>query len=194
MPTGIYDRYQGANDGVDAEHRRCSKCRVIQTLDRFSPDRRNKTFGLQSICKVCRKAQSAQWRENNPEEHKRRTRENYLKHRHQRAKSGLEWKRRNTKRVRGYMLKERYGLTNEEFVAMVASQGNACAICTKPFGGGKKAPHTDHDHLTGLVRGILCAGCNLGLGYVEKPGYLRAAYAYLAAHAMAAHRRGDSAA
>lgn len=41
--------------------------------------------------------------------------------------------------------------------------GGRCEICgTADF--GRQTPHLDHDHSTGLVRGILCARCNTGLG------------------------------
>lgn len=60
-------------------------------------------------------------------------------------------------------LKKRYGLTYEEYVGMIESQGGRCAIC-KTTDWGKKEPHVDHDHGTGLVRGILCNRCNAAAG------------------------------
>jgi len=40
-------------------------------------------------------------------------------------------------------------------------QDGRCAIC----GSSPKALVTDHDHLTGLVRGLLCQSCNTAEGY-----------------------------
>lgn len=43
-----------------------------------------------------------------------------------------------------------------------------------------KVANIDHDHKTGKVRGILCQGCNLGLGgFRDNPGYLLSALSYL---------------
>jgi len=66
-------------------------------------------------------------------------------------------------RRRSY-LKMKYGVTEEQVVALRKYQGNKCAICLKPF---TKTPCLDHDHETKTLRGLLCAACNLGLGKFE---------------------------
>lgn len=71
----------------------------------------------------------------------------------------------------------RYGLEPGQFDAMVAAQQNCCAICSRDMGEGCKR-HIDHDHATGRVRGLLCAGCNSALGRIERFGLERFA-AYL---------------
>lgn len=53
----------------------------------------------------------------------------------------------------------RYGLTERELAALIGAQGGRCVICL-----AGPAEHVDHDHTTGAVRGILCSGCNTGLG------------------------------
>ena len=58
-----------------------------------------------------------------------------------------------------------YGITYEEYLAMLAAQGGACAICKG--GNGKRAMNVDHDHATGTVRGLLCDRCNPMLGYAR---------------------------
>jgi Recombination endonuclease VII len=60
---------------------------------------------------------------------------------------------------RTYHLKRRYGLSAEDVDAMVEAQGGLCAVC-----GVRPPEHVDHDHVTGAVRGVLCSGCNQGLG------------------------------
>jgi hypothetical protein len=42
-------------------------------------------------------------------------------------------------------------------------QGGRCKICLRQLGSSKSA-HLDHCHSSGKVRGLLCFGCNCGLG------------------------------
>lgn len=80
-----------------------------------------------------------------------------------------------------------YGLKTKGFsIALCAdiaeSQGGACAICATIFSElPTYAVHADHDHFTGLPRGLLCSGCNVGLGsFRDDPDRLKAAIEYLA--------------
>lgn len=73
-----------------------------------------------------------------------------------------------------------YGLTPEDYDALLAKQDRACAICREPCRTGD-ALVVDHDHDTGAVRGLLCRTCNLALGYLrDDPDLIAAAAAYLA--------------
>lgn len=63
---------------------------------------------------------------------------------------------------------------------MLADQAGVCAICAKPP-GGKLPLNVDHDHKSGLVRGLLCWKCNHRLlgGSGDDPVLFRAAAEYL---------------
>jgi hypothetical protein len=74
-------------------------------------------------------------------------------------------------------LKYKFGITVEQFNAMLAAQDGKCAICRDHF---KARPAVDHDHDTGVVRGLLCLECNTRLAFVEKYG--QEALTYLAKH------------
>jgi len=74
-----------------------------------------------------------------------------------------------------YMYRWHYGIGLEEVQRMIAAQGGRCAICLRSV-----KLQLDHDHETGLVRGMLCSDCNNGLGrFRDVPTYLRRAAAYL---------------
>ncbi|MFC4909465.1 endonuclease VII domain-containing protein [Actinomadura gamaensis] len=66
---------------------------------------------------------------------------------------------RNHGSARNYRLKLRYGITEQQADRLLAAQGGMCVICLRA-----PASHVDHDHDTGLVRGMLCFKCNNGLG------------------------------
>jgi hypothetical protein len=73
-------------------------------------------------------------------------------------------------------------LTHIEYKEMLWQQDNACAICKQSFFDGDKTVtvHIDHDHATGAVRGLLCRGCNHGLGnFKDDPERLTNAISYL---------------
>jgi hypothetical protein len=76
---------------------------------------------------------------------------------------------KNKERITKQMLvshrRRTYGITEEQYDAMILSQDNVCAICNKP---SHKTLHIDHDHVTGRVRGLLCSGCNTGIGFFKE--------------------------
>ncbi len=78
----------------------------------------------------------------------------------------------------------RYGITEAELQALWVSQGHACGICNSPLETFLSG-HIDHDHSNGRVRGILCDGCNVGLGmFGEDPQRLVRAAEYVTKNRM----------
>lgn len=70
------------------------------------------------------------------------------------------------------------GVTDEEYVLMLAAQGGGCAICTNT--PKTRRLDVDHDHKTGAIRGLLCHTCNRGLAYFrDDPDRLRFAAYYI---------------
>ena len=81
---------------------------------------------------------------------------------------------------RGWMLNRLYGISTDEYDAMLAEQGGLCAICRGPQTSISPNLCVDHCHDTGKVRGLLCNGCNGGLGLLkDSPELLRNAIDYL---------------
>lgn len=56
-----------------------------------------------------------------------------------------------------------YGMSVSRYREILADQGGVCAIC------GLKADAlvVDHDHDTGVIRGLLCHKCNSALGHLQ---------------------------
>ena len=57
------------------------------------------------------------------------------------------------------------GITLEQRRALFEAQGKSCAICG--ISGDGIMWDTDHDHVTGKFRGVLCKPCNRMLGHCK---------------------------
>lgn len=63
-------------------------------------------------------------------------------------------------------IRARYGISIEEFNALLVKQNFRCAICcVQPT---KSRLSVDHDHKTGKIRGLLCHDCNRSLATLER--------------------------
>lgn len=86
-----------------------------------------------------------------------------------------QYRASHPEQVRGWKL-GRYGITKADFDSLMLAQGGLCPICRDPL----TAPHVDHDHRTGAVRGILCMSCNVALGHLgDDVGRVSRAVEYL---------------
>jgi Recombination endonuclease VII len=88
-------------------------------------------------------------------------------------------RRKNRRSKRGsrrhYRLTGRYGIGEDDVRRLVERQGGLCLICRNA-----RATVVDHDHVTLVVRGILCGDCNTGMGQLrDDPWVLRRAVEYL---------------
>lgn len=74
-----------------------------------------------------------------------------------------------------------YDFKLEDYEALLVAQGYRCAICGTERGNGRgHRLNVDHDHGTGMIRGLLCSKCNSAIGYfADSPKRLRKAAAYL---------------
>jgi hypothetical protein len=80
--------------------------------------------------------------------------------------------------VRG--LKRNYNITKETYLALLDKQKKSCAACGEHESNFKRRLHVDHDHKTGLIRGLLCTRCNPLIGMAkEDPNRMILAAAYL---------------
>jgi hypothetical protein len=90
---------------------------------------------------------------------------------------GRRWWAKNKDKGREYELRRLYGITPEQYEAMLSEQGGTCKICN---GKGRRRLAVDHCHSTGAVRGLLCGSCNKALGLMkDDPDRLKAAIKYL---------------
>lgn len=153
----------------------CNRCGTSKPLNAFYVDRSCRD-GKQGSCKQCLNAQRlVQYHEHHDSEMARARR----------------WRSDNPNKVREYSrryykknpyepwLRNRYGLTGDDYARLYEAQNSGCAICGADHEPTRRLS-VDHDHDTGVVRGLLCSGCNAGLGGLQdNPDLLIKAAVYL---------------
>jgi len=96
--------------------------------------------------------------------------ENAKKH----AERSKQYRLLHPDRRRNVILKNKYGITLEQFNEILMTQNGVCACCKKPEtkinNQTKKVQplSVDHCHETGKVRGLLCDVCNTTLGKIKE--------------------------
>lgn len=129
---------------MTADSKRCSRCGEVKPGSEFYVHKSGRHSGqLLSRCKPCGIASSRQW--------------------------NIDNKERTARKMRDYWLRRKYGITRQDYDDRLEFQGGQCAICGTDNPGGPDGQTfcVDHDHVTGLVRGLLCGPCNLVLGAVN---------------------------
>ena len=142
----------------------CTGCKVIKDTSNFSLDKRSPD-GLQYKCKQCQKI----WRNLNKEK---------------RSKQSKQYREENKesikKVIRKWRMQTTFGLSIEEYDALLQSQNNCCASCGVHMSTQKRNLAVDHCHSTGKIRGLLCTNCNIGLGmFKDDVNLLQKAIEYL---------------
>ena len=133
-------------------YKKCSKCLVIKPLDHFWKNSRGGKHGKHSVCSECMK---------------------------------IGYRIRYSKVDQFHIKYRMYGIDKETLLDTLSAQDNKCFICYTDISFYKhdnsaSAACIDHDHNTGIVRGILCNNCNRGLGlFRDKPENLRKAANYI---------------
>jgi hypothetical protein len=79
----------------------------------------------------------------------------------------LEYRTRSNKKWLNAYRRRKYGITDDQYIQILESQDGLCKICKRPPKQGQILC-IDHNHSTGVNRGLLCRGCNSHMGYFEK--------------------------
>jgi ferric-dicitrate binding protein FerR (iron transport regulator) len=126
-----------------------------------------------------RKEAIGAWREGNAE-HVRAYKRNWERtHRAQKALADHAQYDKDPLRGWARTLASKYGPEAvSAYHRLLREQDGKCAICR--VSESRRKLDLDHDHATGMVRGLLCNSCNLGLGkFGDDPVRLEAAAEYL---------------
>ena len=143
--------------------KQCSKCKEFKDESEFHK-RKGRPNGS-SGCKICKNKSSQKWGTNHKRIRDRReysrmyceANPNYHKNYHETHKDELKNK----------LLQRLYGITLEKYNKLFETQSGCCAICGRHQSELKISLHIDHDHKTGMIRGLLCNRCNPLIGFAD---------------------------
>ena len=147
--------------------KQCSICREKKELNEF-PFQNKKLNKIMSACKVCKSIIQKDKRKKLGEIQKEKDRILYQKNKEHRVNYAREYRVKYPERTRATNLKQKYGITQNDYDKTLNIQNNKCAICERDMNEYGKIFCVDHNHTTGKVRGLLCDPCNYGLGFYEK--------------------------
>ncbi len=145
----------------------CPRCQQTFPLAAFSKSKRN-VSGYQSYCKACMYERLKEW--------------SALPGKKAHLAARLrEQRAKDPERFRDYDLRSTRGVPPGTYQRMYEEQQGKCAICqTSKLQAGKYRLHLDHCHETGIIRGLLCHNCNVGIGNLRHDEkIIRAAIDYL---------------
>jgi hypothetical protein len=163
--------------------KQCTKC----LKEKQSTDFYSKRGKPRSICKSCEAEARKVYRKEHGDQMRTRERQYYaasptmkankrkhiqahkeqkrltdaLYHRNNKGKRAAYRKSRQEIERERY-LKRKYGIDLEKYNQLLEEQFGLCAICLE-----EKPLHVDHDHKTGIVRGLLCSNCNTAVGLLK---------------------------
>lgn len=149
----------------------CSKCKEDKLEEEFIVDTRWRR-GRGYLCSLCRKQYGKEYYQRNKDKIKNRSSEWVKDNPDQHRLNGQRFRDCNPEYETNKALKKRYGITLEEYNSFFERQGGVCAICGNPetakdYSGEVRKLSLDHDHATGVVRGLLCNNCNAGIGMLQ---------------------------
>lgn len=102
------------------------------------------------------------------------------RHADKRRASRQRWMEKHPEYFTERHYRARYKISKQEFDGLLAAQENQCAICERTEPKGRNW-HLDHCHDSGLIRGVLCHSCNVGIGLLgDTDEAVLRAYTYLA--------------
>lgn len=161
----------------------CSLCKGVKEKEDFHKKTRSKD-GLSPNCKECEKTRKStadaikqraeRYKKNkkhiiavNAEFRKKNWKKYQVKHKEYYQKNKAKWLEAGWKQ-KGILNEEGKFFTLEDFKRILASQDNVCKICNGDGKNHGKGLTVDHDHKTGIVRGILCGFCNTAIAYLQE--------------------------
>lgn len=138
---------------------RCSTCHEEKAVGAFTPSVVARGCG---VCRKCKQIAKLDYLRRNRTKVNAANRARRMRRGEAARAVARTHYRDNREKYRGYNL-GKYGITAADYDALIALQGGGCACCGAKANRDGKRLAVDHDHDTGVVRGILCSNCNRGV-------------------------------
>lgn len=110
--------------------------------------------------------QQREHRKNNPKKYKKYYNNRRKKHLEEDRAARRAYNKSHPEKHRGRQYKKKYGISLQEYNSLLISQGGVCKSCGSP--PSRRNLDIDHDHSTGMIRGLLCSNCNTALGLLKE--------------------------
>src|SRR5699024_1004206 len=132
-------------------------------VSEFGKNATNKD-GLGYYCRQCISREAKAWYKKNKEAKS----EYYVANKDRFKKNAIAWNEKNP----GYHRRNKYNISQEEYLELLNAQGGVCAICGETNKNGRTLA-VDHNHnccpgektCGDCIRQLLCSSCNSGLGF-----------------------------
>lgn len=146
---------------------------------KFCPIHPDKAVFARGLCKNCYNKWLIEHNPKYAENQKKNCRQWSVANKERKKEVDKKWVAKQDENYHRVRRLRFYGLTLDDYNFMLNRQNGVCAICGRPPKEGKPL-HIDHDHKTGMIRGLLCFRCNFGLSYFgEDEIKLKKAFEYL---------------
>jgi len=157
--------------------KRCKKCGELKAYAEFHRASAMRD-GYRSECKTCHQAQQKRWYRANREAVIAKVKRWQQENKDVVNARNKAYREANPLAMRQYHLRRTFGIEITDYERLLERQGGGCAICGRP--PKKTSLHVDHDHESGVMRGLLCVGCNNALGqFRDSTDLLARASSYL---------------
>lgn len=136
---------------TDPTMKKCRNCATLKKLTDFYRNKANAN-GHSTQCKTCF---ANYWR-------KIKVLPEFQSKRRERRKKYKATPRAKDSNWASY-LNSQHGISVEQYIEIFTTQGGVCAICQQLPNNSRLV--VDHDHHTGIIRGLLCRRHNAGMGF-----------------------------
>ena len=158
----------------EVESKECSVCKKALPLFEFRKRKSTNKDATYAACKACSSKYVVAYNKKHPEKRKIWSKRYRDKHKDKASAASKAWLKAHPEKVREYAingykshLKNKYGISIEDYDEMYIRQGGCCGICGTHQSKLGKRFCIDHDHDSGGVRGLLCDRCNTSIGKFE---------------------------